>query len=126
MKNQEHCHQSEEWIVQMQVDSLSRGRKQPFYHIISRAGTAYCWFQFYYRKHATYSTIFTDVSEENIEPVRITPELAHEFIHRSPSIGQHFKTIIYASSKIKYGYMIPINYLREAYPDDEAVSRKYV
>lgn len=39
---QPSCMASEEWIMSMNVDSLPRGRHQPFYHAFTQSGSARC------------------------------------------------------------------------------------
>jgi len=103
-----HCHQTEEWIDQMQVDELTRGRNQPFYHVSSLTGIVYY------------------VAEENIVPMHLTPGLALDFLKGGRPIGQFFKGIVYSTSKSDgFGYMIPTNFLRQAYPEDEKAAREY-
>jgi len=102
-----HCHQSDAWINQMQVDDLPRGRNQPFYHVLSFAGSEYY------------------VAEENIEPIRVTPSLVLELFNSGQPVGQHFRSIAYPSSRADHGYLVPTEFLREAYPDDEVAARGF-
>lgn len=104
----------------MQVDSLPRGRHQPFYRVLSLSGTAYCAFCHPALPFSHLISFHSDVAEENIEPVYLIPSLALEFIKNNLPIGQYFKSFVYASSKSGYGYMVSTNFLSQAYPNDEA------
>eukprot|EP01099_Mayorella_cantabrigiensis_P003529 TRINITY_DN2697_c0_g2_i2.p1 TRINITY_DN2697_c0_g2~~TRINITY_DN2697_c0_g2_i2.p1 ORF type:complete len:175 (-),score=40.34 TRINITY_DN2697_c0_g2_i2:245-769(-) len=77
------CKLSEDWIIQMQVDSLPRGRSQPFYHVLVD--------ERYREDMATY------VAEENIlvadDEVEVEVEVESEAdaaVVRHHSIGKYF------------------------------------
>ncbi|KAM0753216.1 hypothetical protein T439DRAFT_323851 [Meredithblackwellia eburnea MCA 4105] len=67
------CEASENWIQQMNVDSLPRGRNQPFYHVLCSDG----------------SKLY--VASENVTVVPV-PENRYREFQRLPSIGLYFRT----------------------------------
>jgi hypothetical protein len=60
-----------------------------------------------------------DVAEENIEPIRVTPNVVLSLLESDVPVGQLFRSVAYPSSRTEYGYFVPTAFLKEAYPEDE-------
>lgn len=87
----EKCSANEEWISQMQVDRLPRGRHQPFYHVLVDERTS--------------ALSSTYVAQENLTSAADTSAVQHE------DIGLYFKGWL-------RGSYVPNDYARFRYPAD--------
>ncbi|KAH7927275.1 YccV-like-domain-containing protein [Leucogyrophana mollusca] len=99
------CMATERWIAQMDVDSLSRGRHQPFYHVIAQSGS-----QHY-------------VAEENINPTFISPLSARDIFKDAPLAARYFTGM----NSCPRGSRLRLSpELQLSYPEDEQVAEKWM
>ncbi|EIW87019.1 YccV-like-domain-containing protein [Coniophora puteana RWD-64-598 SS2] len=98
------CMATEQWIVQMGVDMLSRGRHQPFYNVLTQNGS-----QRY-------------VAEENIQPIGLSGTAVRDIFVVAPQAERYFEDIeIRGKTRL-----IPSPELRAAYPEDEEAAGLFI
>jgi len=102
------CEASEHWMIEMRVDELERGRKQPFYRCLSQDGHGVRY-----------------VAEEHIHPlIRPTANDIYMLIAMNEDIGRWFDGIdVLPSGAARFKLS---NETRTHYPDDEAVGRAFL
>ncbi|OAX43011.1 YccV-like-domain-containing protein [Rhizopogon vinicolor AM-OR11-026] len=99
------CAAAEDWIHQMGVDSLSRGRHQPFYHAFTQSGS-----QRY-------------VAEDNIMATCLESADIHRILTDAPVAGRYFEDLIQVDGRARFLLSPELN---AAYPDDEAFGDKWL
>ncbi|KII94085.1 hypothetical protein PLICRDRAFT_171762 [Plicaturopsis crispa FD-325 SS-3] len=102
------CLATPEWITSMGVDSLSRGRHQPFYHVIADVGP---------KRY---------VAEENIRPINVPRLAPAEFLNEFPTFGRYFEDVFVSEEDHGRGRMLMSPELRTRYPEDDAVGERWV
>jgi|SRR5882757_7231727 len=109
---------SEDWIVQMDVDSLPRGRHQPFYHIYTLTGPPERCRFIAAPSEPSFSTIASpDVAEENIKPLPLTLLMARDFVDTIPQISRYFDDA--GVKENGWGRMCLSPESKLEYPDDD-------
>ncbi|KAJ7361565.1 YccV-like-domain-containing protein [Mycena albidolilacea] len=100
------CLATAEWQMNMNVRNLPRGADQPFYHVLSLDGG-----QRY-------------VAEDNINPRRLTAELALQFFKDVSAIPRFFSDAYPHPDSCRGRWCLSPE-LKHAYPDDEHFSKIY-
>ncbi|KAG2076902.1 YccV-like-domain-containing protein, partial [Suillus decipiens] len=93
------CVAAEDWIREMGVNSLSRGRHQPFYYALTQNG----------------STRY--VAEDNIRTTCLEPADVCRIFIDAPEAGRYFEDLTQVDGKARFLLSPELN---AAYPDDEA------
>ncbi|EKM61317.1 uncharacterized protein PHACADRAFT_82095, partial [Phanerochaete carnosa HHB-10118-sp] len=102
------CMASEEWIEQMQVNRLSQGRNQPFYHVIPSEGQS---------KY---------VAQENIIPlVPLVMNKLNELFQRNSLANRYFVDVERGTSKYSTR-LLPSTELKDAFPEDDAFGASFI
>jgi len=101
-----NCMASEDWVVQMDVDSLPRGRNQPFYRIFALTGPPERY-----------------IAEDNIRPLQLTPLIARDFFETIPQVSRYFDNA--EMKENGWSRMHPSPESRLAYPDDDDVANAW-
>ncbi|KAF8591914.1 hypothetical protein K439DRAFT_613944 [Ramaria rubella] len=101
------CEASEEWMFRMGIDSLSRGRHQPFYRCFTPDGR------------------IRYVAEENIDPLhRPTLSVLHALIVSNKELGRWFDGVeLTALGNVRFILSAEASML---YPDDDAEGRAFL
>ena len=86
------CRQSEEWCNANEVDSLTHGRSQPFYHVLVDR-----------RDHPTLSKAY--VAQEHVMPAAVQ-KVEHEYFNEDAFVGVDERRGVWKPSRL----------LREQYP----------
>ncbi|KAH0838039.1 YccV-like-domain-containing protein [Lanmaoa asiatica] len=102
---QPSCMASEGWITSMSVDSLPRGRHQPFYHIFTQSGSV------------------RYVAEENIKPTTLKPYAYHQLFENAPEAGRYFEGLVQAYERAR---LLLSPELLSAYPEDNAIGERWI
>ncbi|EIN13966.1 YccV-like-domain-containing protein [Punctularia strigosozonata HHB-11173 SS5] len=100
------CAESEQWMNQMKVDELNRGRRQPFYQALVTNGPS------------------RYVAEENIGLIDFQTDRVQRFLDGTLRLGQFFDDVEIDSSA--RGRFISSFDLRSGYPEDETVADMWV
>jgi hypothetical protein len=105
--------------MQMGVDSLSRGREQPFYHVLCLQPVSMrCEFQSMMSTCIIYK-FATDVAEENIQQINLTQEIAKEFYCKVELFGMFFQDAqLHLEGHGDVGRLLLSPELQAAFPDD--------
>ncbi|KIJ66265.1 hypothetical protein HYDPIDRAFT_86448 [Hydnomerulius pinastri MD-312] len=99
------CMASESWIMSMEVDSLSRGRHQPFYHIFTQSGS------------------LRYVAEENIQPTTMDQYAYGQLFRQAPEAGRYFEGLAQENGRAR---LLLSPELLSAYPEDNALAEKWM
>lgn len=99
------CAAAEDWIREMGVNSLSRGRHQPFYHALTQNG----------------STRY--VAEDNIRATYLEPADVCRIFIDAPEAGRYFEDLNQVDGKARFLLSPELN---AAYPDDEAFGDQWL
>ncbi|KAF8560056.1 YccV-like-domain-containing protein [Imleria badia] len=99
------CMASGGWIASMNVDSLPRGRHQPFYHIFTQSGSV------------------RYVAEENIKPATLKPYAYRQLLENAPEAGRYFEGLVEANERAR---LLLSPELLSAYPEDNAVGEMWI
>ncbi|KAF8846057.1 YccV-like-domain-containing protein [Paxillus ammoniavirescens] len=99
------CTASESWINSMNVDSLRRGRHQPFYHIFTQDGS------------------LRYVAEENIQPVTLKPYAYCRLFKHAHEAGRYFEGLVEENGRAR---LLLSPELLAAYPEDNAVGERWI
>ncbi|KAH6916986.1 hypothetical protein BKA70DRAFT_1382030 [Coprinopsis sp. MPI-PUGE-AT-0042] len=103
------CKQSEQWMQQMGVDNLSKGRNQPFYHVFVASEVV--------PSSPRY------VAEENIIPIEVDEALVTALFSRIDGAGKQFGHVVFnreGEGQSFSGRFLQSPESRNVYPDDEA------
>ncbi|KAK0208777.1 hypothetical protein DFS33DRAFT_1305544 [Desarmillaria ectypa] len=100
------CKQDENWIKEMDIDSLPRRRNQPFYMCFSQDG------------------LERYVAEDNIEPKLATTGMVTEIISSAHQFPVYFSDIATMSgNRVK---LVPSPEVLQSYPEDEVAARHWL
>ncbi|TFK77364.1 YccV-like-domain-containing protein [Pluteus cervinus] len=103
------CSASEDWMMQMKVDALPRGRNQPFYHCVAADGS-----QRY-------------VAEENIRLAKPTREIIQTLLELVPSLAMSFKAADLRNEDLGgRGRLLLSPEALLLHPDDDLVGQQWV
>jgi F-box protein 21 len=132
------CEATADWAKQMSVETLPRGRKQPFYNVFSDDGSKRCKYDsIAYLTYAYYLVSSSqDVAEENICPVAFTKANVQEIFHKCDEFSVYFDGDVDLPSEPHRerdighvgarGRLRMSPQARYAYPDDEAVALRWL
>lgn len=108
----------------MQIDSLARGRGQPFYRIYGVDGSQRCmWLHFRDLVHLASFPIFTDVAEENMEPASISIEDLEVLQQEFADLPLLFEGI--ESGEMRRRLLLSPD-LTSVYPDDDRYGSDWI
>ncbi|KAF8445612.1 YccV-like-domain-containing protein [Boletus edulis BED1] len=99
------CMAPEGWITSMNIDSLPRGRHQPFYNILTQSGSV------------------RYVAEENIEPTTLKPYAYRQLLENASEAGRYFEGLVQANERAR---LLLSPELLFAYPEDNAVGEMWI
>jgi F-box protein 21 len=99
------CAAAEDWIREMDVDSLSRGRHQPFYHALTQSGS------------------LRYVAEDNIRTTYLESADVRRIFVDAPEAGRYFEDLTQADGRARFLLSPELN---AAYPDDEAFGDRWL
>lgn len=99
------CAAAEDWIREMGVDSLSRGRHQPFYHALTQSGSS------------------RYVAEDNIRTTCLEPADIRRIFIEAPEAGRYFEDLTQVDGRARFLLSPELN---SAYPDDEAFGDQWL
>ncbi|KAG2155562.1 YccV-like-domain-containing protein [Suillus clintonianus] len=99
------CAATEDWIREMGVDSLSRGRHQPFYHALTQNGSS------------------RYVAEDNIRTTCLKSADVLRIFVDAPEAGRYFEDLTQDDGKARFLLSPELN---AAYPDDEAFGDQWL
>ncbi|KAH7886095.1 YccV-like-domain-containing protein [Phlebopus sp. FC_14] len=99
------CMASESWITSMNVDSLPRGRHQPFYHVLTQYGSA------------------RYVAEENVQATTLDTSAYQKILTRAPEAGRYFEGLVQANDRAR---LLPSPELLAAYPEDDEFAENWI
>ncbi|KAG7452319.1 uncharacterized protein BT62DRAFT_1071472 [Guyanagaster necrorhizus] len=100
------CKQDENWIKEMNIDSLPRGRNQPFYMCFSQDG------------------LERYVSEDNIEPTLTTTGMVMEIFASAQNFPVYFSDVVATSGdRVR---LVPSPEVVQSYPEDEIAARHWL
>ncbi|KAG1757181.1 YccV-like-domain-containing protein [Suillus lakei] len=99
------CAATEDWIREMGVDSLSRGRHQPFYHALTQSGSS------------------RYVAEDNIRTTCLEPADVRRIFIDAPEAGRYFEDLTQVDGRARFLLSPELN---AAYPDDEAFGDQWL
>ncbi|KAG2062271.1 YccV-like-domain-containing protein [Suillus hirtellus] len=99
------CAADEDWIREMGVDLLSRGRHQPFYHALDQSGS------------------LRYVAEDNIRATFLEPAHVHRIFTDAPRAGMYFEDLTQVDGRARFLLSPELN---AAYPDDEAFGDRWL
>ncbi|KAG0707460.1 YccV-like-domain-containing protein [Suillus ampliporus] len=99
------CAATEDWIREMGVDSLSRGRHQPFYHALTQNGSS------------------RYVAEDNIRPTCLESADVRRIFIDAPEAGRYFEDLTQVDERARFLLSPELN---AAYPDDDAFGDKWL
>ncbi|KAH7916417.1 YccV-like-domain-containing protein [Hygrophoropsis aurantiaca] len=100
-----YCMAGEDWIAQMNVDALERGRRQPFYHVISQNGS-----QRY-------------VAEDNITPIGPPNWSSRRTFRDAPQAARYFEDVVSCPRGARF-LLSPE--LQTMYPEDELFALRWM
>ncbi|KAF9225477.1 YccV-like-domain-containing protein [Gyrodon lividus] len=99
------CTASEHWISSMNVDSLRRGRHQPFYHIFTQSGS------------------LRYVAEENIRPTTLEPCAYRQLFEHAHEAGRYFEGLVQGNGRAR---LLLSPELLSAYPEDNDIGERWI
>ncbi|KAL4070645.1 YccV-like-domain-containing protein [Scleroderma citrinum] len=99
------CDASDDWIESMVVDSLSRGRQQPFYHTFADVGS------------------IRYVAEENIVPATVRRDEYLQLFEQVPEAGRYFEGLVQRQDRAR---LVLSSELRARYPEDNAFADEWI
>ncbi|KAK0198869.1 hypothetical protein F5146DRAFT_1021313 [Armillaria mellea] len=100
------CKKDEDWIKEMNIDSLPRGRNQPFYLCFSQDG------------------LERYVSEDNVDPKLATTEMVTEIISSTHTFPIYFSDVVTMSGDRVN--LVPSPEVLHSYPEDEVAARHWL
>ncbi|KAF7793363.1 hypothetical protein EIP86_004475 [Pleurotus ostreatoroseus] len=101
------CTQNEEWIQEMQVDSLTYGREQPFYHVLADDGQP------------------RYVAQENINPIPPSQAFLPTLMRSRSSFSRYFVDVE-IDEATNLGRLIPSKELQDTYPEDDRFGASWI
>lgn len=101
------CKASEQWLRQMEVDSLTSGESQPFYHTLSDDGTS------------------TYVAEENIVPINPTIQFVQMLYRTTPELPVFFEDVELHENNGRGRFLLSPD-SRFGFPQDDEVGARWV
>lgn len=122
------CMQSEGWMQEMQVDSLTNGRNQPFYHVLADDGQPRCKLRTSYPSIVALTThmcIGVDVAQENIIPVSPSMTLLPSLLKARTTFSRYYVDVE-MDEATGLGRLIPSKELRDAYPEDDQFAASWI
>ncbi|KAG1885502.1 YccV-like-domain-containing protein [Suillus subluteus] len=99
------CAAAEDWIREMGVDSLSRGRHQPFYRALTQSGS------------------LRYVAEDNIGTTCLEPADVRRIFIDAPEAARYFEDLTQVDGRARFLLSPELN---AAYPDDEAFGDRWL
>ncbi|KAG1754890.1 YccV-like-domain-containing protein [Suillus paluster] len=99
------CVATEDWVREMGVDSLPRGRHQPFYHALTQNGSS------------------RYVAEDNIRPTCLESVDVRRIFVDAPEAGRYFEDLTQVDERARFLLSPELN---AAYPDDEAFGDQWL
>ncbi|KAG2156620.1 YccV-like-domain-containing protein [Suillus bovinus] len=99
------CAAAEDWIREMGVDSLSRGRHQPFYHALTQSGSE------------------RYVAEDNIRTTCLESVDVRRIFIDAPRAGRYFEDLTQVDGRARFLLSPELN---AAYPDDESFGDQWL
>lgn len=108
----------------MQVKKLARGANQPFYSVIGTDGGKRCMFYSIVLKMGrSCLTMSIDVAEDNMEPISLTRDVAHNLFTKRATFSRYFTNAELGRSDGFKGRLIMSEELQKRYPEDEEATR---
>ena len=101
------CKQSEGWMQEMQVDRLSDGRNQPFYHVLAADGQP------------------RYVAQENINPIPPSKAFLPALLKSRSTFSRYFVDVD-LDEATGLGRLLPSKELQDAYPEDDAFAASWI
>lgn len=118
---QPYCMASEEWITLMNVNSLPRGRHQPFYHVFTQSESVRCESPRLLRNWYRYMSL--DVAEENIIPTTLNSHAYRQLFENAPEVGRYFEGFVQKNERAR---LLLSPELLSAYPEDNAIGERWI